>query len=225
MHPNIALYGTIASGKTTVADILVSDHGYTRVSLAAPLKRLAELSREVLAAREAGSLQTDTGAWLARKVLVENLTDKVTHSQFVLASAELVDDLRAEGKPRRWLQQIGTELFRAADPDVWVCAFANSLQFQPAPWVCDDCRFLNELSALRAAGFKLVKCCIPEEQRLQRMERIYGSSEGDAHASENELRSYAQWDGVVDTACAMDEQAGQVDVMLGMLAAQEAPNV
>ena len=219
MHPSIALYGPIASGKTTVADILVSEYGYTRVSLTTPLKRLAELSREILHCRQVGALQTDSHAWMERKALVEGLTDKVSHSDFVLASSALNDTLLQPGKPRLWLQQIGTDLFRAADPDVWVRALVNSLPFRGTPpFVVDDMRFQNEAAALAAAGFKLVSCWLPEQSRLQRVASIYeGVMPDETHASECALRDWKDWDGVINTGVPMAAQPGEVEYTLACL--------
>lgn len=41
--PPIAFCGRAGAGKTTCADVLVKEHGYTRMSFASPLKQCAEL--------------------------------------------------------------------------------------------------------------------------------------------------------------------------------------
>ena len=55
---------------------------------------------------------------------------------------------------REALQYIGTDVFRAMDPEVWVTAALRSANrqanmFDCNGFICTDCRFPNELEALR----------------------------------------------------------------------------
>src|ERR1700687_402678 len=44
MKPNIALTGYMGAGKSSMADYLVKNHGYTKISFAARLKEIATLA-------------------------------------------------------------------------------------------------------------------------------------------------------------------------------------
>lgn len=46
MKPSIGLLGANGAGKTTIADYLVAEHGYRKLSFAEPLRELARLSEE-----------------------------------------------------------------------------------------------------------------------------------------------------------------------------------
>lgn len=62
--------------------------------------------------------------------------------------------------PRQMLQEVGTDLFRARWPEIWVEAWkreASSVLSQPLGIViCSDCRFANEA----AAGRELAGCAV-----------------------------------------------------------------
>ena len=117
----ILLSGKAGTGKDTVADYIVDNYGFVKVSFADPLKRgimeMFQLSKEQVYDREEREKQ---------------LT------------------LFPEWSGRKLLQYVGTELFRnQIDKDIWVKAAANSvLRMNKCSginkFVFSDVRFPNE---------------------------------------------------------------------------------
>lgn len=136
----ISLSGLISSGKDTVAEMLVEQHGFKRDSFAGTLKDAVAVifgwDREVLegktpAAREQRE-QIDQW-WAAR-----------------LNNPEL--------SPRWILQHFGTEVCRNnLHTDIWVASLENKLRsLSNENIVISDARFTNELCMLKNAGAKMV---------------------------------------------------------------------
>jgi len=132
------LVGKIGSGKTTVAEYLCRAHGYVEYSFAQPLKR---------------GLQ-----------LIFRLSD----AQIYGAVEKNEVDPRWGVTPRYLLQQIGTELFRNnitkyidVSADIWIQNFHRWLNKQSRPVVVSDCRFQDELDALRKAGINVYRIIRP----------------------------------------------------------------
>ncbi len=86
-------------------------------------------------------------------------------------------DGEKDDRGRRLLQVLGTEAGREYDPDIWVKHLLKEVA--PSGCVVTDCRFPNELDALRGAGFT----CL----------RVWRSGVGpaNAHPSETALDSHA----------------------------------
>lgn len=84
----------------------------------------------------------------------------------------------------RWLLQIfGTEMCRSIDPLVWVKYLLRRVtdeSYRKA--VVDDCRFLNEFTALKELGFIMVRI-----ERDKELLRKWGYNVDDLHPSEIEL--------------------------------------
>lgn len=79
---------------------------------------------------------------------------------------------------RALLQRVGTDVIRAQCPDFWVGFVAEVLRLFPDEWdyaIIPDCRFPNEISYLRQAGFNTIHIRVarsdfespltPEQQR------------------------------------------------------------
>lgn len=134
----LSVSGLIGSGKDTVADRLVTVHGYTRVSFAKPLKDIAATlfgwDRTML---EGGTAEARN----QREVVDEWWSDK----------------LDLEVTPRYMLQLLGTEVMRKTlHDDIWVLAAERWLsnQDENARIVITDARFFNELSMIKGIGGK-----------------------------------------------------------------------
>lgn len=107
--------------------------------------------------------------------------------------------------PRKILQHLGTEGFRAVDPDVWVRTLEHTLTqmktkreawvtpVHPLVIVIDDVRFPNEAAMVRRWG------------KLYRIDRPEISAES-AHASEQHIPSL-EVDGVIANAGTLDDFA------------------
>lgn len=139
MSKIIAIVGWQGSGKDTIADYLVNSHGFHRDSFAGTLKDAVSVvfgwDRELLEGRTKASRawreQVDT--WWANKLNIPHLT------------------------PRWVLQQWGTEVCRRAfHDDIWVASLENKLRKTTDDIVISDCRFTNEIRALRSVNAKIV---------------------------------------------------------------------
>jgi hypothetical protein len=125
----IGITGAIGSGKDTIADYLVSKHGFKRISFAAKVKDVAHVvfgwDRELLE-----GLTRESRAW-----------------------REVVDPYWGLS-PRTALQRIGTEMFRAhIHPDTWVKSVVRVINANPGVnYVITDCRFENEIAAITDLG-------------------------------------------------------------------------
>ena len=121
----IGLSGLAGSGKSTVARFLVERRAFVEISLAAPMKRI-----------------------------VQDLFAFSDMQLYGPSSARNDVDPRYGVSPRHVLQTLGTDWGRACWPDVWVSRVIRQAAEYPAV-VVPDCRFKNELAAIRAAGGKL----------------------------------------------------------------------
>jgi hypothetical protein len=129
----LGITGAIGSGKDTIADYLIKHHGFVRLSFAGKVKDVAHVvfgwDRELLE-----GLTKESRAW-----------------------REVVDPYWGIS-PRAALQRIGTEMFRThIHPDTWVKAVVRMIQAAPEKnYVITDCRFENEVNALKELGGKIL---------------------------------------------------------------------
>ena len=128
-----AISGPIGSGKDTIADYLVRHHGFKRLAFASKVKDVAHV----------------VFGW--DRTMLEGLTAESR------AWREVVDPFWGLS-PRTALQRIGTEMFRThIHPDTWVKAVVSQILAEPdGKFVITDCRFENEVAAMKALGGRLV---------------------------------------------------------------------
>ena len=125
----IGITGAIGSGKDTIADYLITHHGFKRLSFAGKVKDVAHV----------------VFGW--DRDLLEGLT-KASR-----AWREVIDPYWGIS-PRTALQRIGTEMFRThIHPDTWVKAVVAQINAAPSQnYVITDCRFENEVRAIKDLG-------------------------------------------------------------------------
>jgi hypothetical protein len=139
MSQIIGIVGFIGSGKDTVADYLVNFHQFRRESFANSLKAAVSQvfgwDRELLEGRTNQSRiwrETKDEWWSKR--------------------------LGCDVTPRWVLQYWGTEVVRKGfHDDMWVASLENRLRSSTDDIVITDCRFPNEIKAIRNAGGKVVR--------------------------------------------------------------------
>lgn len=136
----IGLSGNIAAGKDTVADILVRDHGFTKMSFAAPVKRLVReldpiVGYDIYQDCSCGGDGCDPEI---EEVRLEDL--------YAMGyTDETIKDCHWGPEVRALWQRFGTEVIRKQDPDFWVNTALTALGEQASERVVfTDVRFPNE---------------------------------------------------------------------------------
>jgi hypothetical protein len=130
----IGVCGLIGSGKDTIADYLQNIHQFRRESFAHTLKDAVAAvfgwDRELLEGRtkESRAWREQVDTWWAERLNMPNLT------------------------PRLVLQLWGTEVCRKGFHDnIWIASLENKLRKTTDDVVISDCRFPNEIKAIKDA--------------------------------------------------------------------------
>ena len=131
----IGITGLISSGKDTAADYLIRFHGFKKLSYAGTLKdcvaSIFSWDREMLEGTTQSSREwrEEVDDWWAKRLNMPHLT------------------------PRWVLQYWGTEVARKNfHNDIWVASVENKLRNTNDNVVITDCRFKNEVDAIKKAG-------------------------------------------------------------------------
>jgi hypothetical protein len=135
----IGICGLIGAGKDTAADYLVNFHEFRRDSFASTLKDAVSAvfgwDRELLEGRtkEAREWREQVDHWWAERLGIPHLT------------------------PRWVLQNWGTEVCRNAfHNDIWIASLENKLRRSRNNTVISDCRFYNEVAAIKNQGGQVI---------------------------------------------------------------------
>jgi hypothetical protein len=130
----IGICGLIGSGKDTIADYLQNIHQFRRESFAHTLKDAVACifgwDRELVEGRtrESREWREQRDEWWSER-------------------------LGMEITPRYVLQQWGTEVARKSfHDDIWIASLENKLRKTTDDIVISDCRFPNEIAAIKRAG-------------------------------------------------------------------------
>ena len=136
----IGVCGFIGSGKDTIADYLVNLHHFRRESFANTLKDAVSAvfgwDRTMLEGRtkQAREWREQVDPWWAERLGIPHLT------------------------PRWILQNWGTEVCRKNfHDDIWIASLENKLRASTDDIVISDCRFPNEIAAIKKAGGRVVR--------------------------------------------------------------------
>ena len=167
----IGVTGLIGSGKDTVANYLTTFHGFKKVSFASSLKDAVagvfHWDRELLegATKTSREWREQVDLWWAERLNIPHLT------------------------PRWILQYWGTEVCRKSfHDDIWVASLEKRIISSKDDIVVTDCRFANEVIALKNAGaitLRVHRGTNPDwvavaQRDMQEFSKVYP----DIHASE-----------------------------------------
>lgn len=183
----IGLTGWAGAGKSTVAEILVRDHGYTEMTFAAPMIDGLHTLDPII-------------GWVAGEPV-----------RFAAAVDALGWDTtkRTYGEARRLAQRFGTDVVRnQIGVDTWVDVLRHRLNAHgdKSPVVVPDMRFPNEARLIRECGGVLARIERPG---------LYQQQAG-AHESE-QYAMHIMPDYVILNAGDMSNLRQQVDHLLGEL--------
>lgn len=169
----IGLAGGMGAGKTTVADILVREHRYHRLSFADPIRYMCTtlLGRPIDKKHDRTTMQRIGGAgratdWHGIDTPLEHArrerADKLARHIFPDVTEEKVADLYRvlyeEGYSYSW----GNENY-------WMQRWRKEYLRAPKPVAVDDVRFPVEGKYLMQQGFFVVKLEVPFEERQRRV--------------------------------------------------------
>lgn len=180
MASNIAIVGEMGSGKTTLANALIEQHGFRRVSFAGRLKEIAARVYEPSPEGQYGVVEKT--------------------KQYEVWPLDEGDSYVISG--REVLQRLGQSV-KELDRLFWVRWLMNDIDagmYGDGPFVTDDCRFVYEAEALRERGFLIVRVMTPAKVRMERYEMTYGrmpTVQEMSHPSETEV-SHIEWDILLD---------------------------
>lgn len=137
----VALTGLARAGKDSVADILVRDHGFSKMSFAAPLKRMMRNLNPIVGVEFADCGDPDCFVICGNDygpVYLQDLYDRGMTEDEMKAS-KYGDEVR-----RIW-QRFGTDVMRAEQDDYWIQKAKDDM-FESGydRVVFTDCRFPNE---------------------------------------------------------------------------------
>lgn len=140
----IGLTGFAEVGKSTVASYLVKEHGFTRLSFAAPLKKMLRTLNPVMGASltSSGSLYNQSLV-KARPVHLDEVFRVNYEDELAVKASKYGPEYR------RLLQALGTDCIRSMDETFWVNAALAQMTDKDASYVFDDCRFPNEAAVIK----------------------------------------------------------------------------
>ena len=178
----VGVHGQIGAGKDEVARHLIARYGFVRVGHSDALKaEVAAKFRRTLKAhlRDVGRLEP----WASEDDVTREIHDALW--------------VHRTGVSRALLQEMGTEVRRADDPDYWVRAWVARIQGLERV-VAPDVRFPNEASTVRALGGVLMRV-------------VRAGQDQSDHESELALAGWTDWDVEIDNGGTLQQIREVVD--------------
>ena len=187
----IGLCGTQGSGKDTVANILITEYGFIKLTFASTLKDIVAIlfswPRDLLE-----GLTEESRLW--RETVDEFWSAKLSISSFT---------------PRKALQMIGTDLFRIHfNNDIWISIVENKIgvMLKNNPninIVISDCRFSNEFSLIKKFPDSHIITILREKNSTNKI----------AHSSETEWVNY-NFDAILQNDNSIDDLKSNLKSLL-----------
>ena len=135
----VGLSGYKGAGKDAVADILVRDYGFTKMSFADPIKRMLRTLSPIVGFESQGvycDCETCTSTIIP--VYLADLYEEMGLTEAEIKRSEFGDEVR-----RLW-QRFGTDVIREMDEDFWIKAAELMIPAEADRVVFTDVRFENE---------------------------------------------------------------------------------
>ena len=218
----IGVCGFIGSGKDTIADYLTNFHGFRRESFASTLKdavsQVFGWDRTLLEGRtkQAREWREQVDPWWAERLHMPTLT------------------------PRWILQYWGTEVARRSfHDDIWIASMENKLRQTADNTVITDCRFPNEVRAIKNAGGRVIRVTRGAEPSwYDAAKSVNRGANGNStwalshkkleklgiHASETAWVG-TKFDAVLDNNATVDDLFAQInDLLANLQVAKERPS-
>lgn len=203
----IGIVGFQGSGKDTIGDYLVNNYRYKRDSFASPLKDIVSIifnwPRDMLEGNTKISRE-----WREKPdIWWEKQLDWKNHDGYKISNRLT---------PRVVLQLFGTDVMRKNfHDDIWVMSLKNRLRNNNSPTVITDCRFPNEMKAIRESGGKVFRVKRKEDpiwfdlaRKINTEGYIPSKEENDilsgTHISERAWIGF-EFDGFIDNSGTMDD--------------------
>ncbi len=194
----IGIAGLIGSGKDTVGDMLVNNHGFRRVSYASTLKDAVAVifgwDREMLEGKtsSARAEREVKDEWWSRK-----LGMPIT--------------------PRFVLQHIGTDVLRRHfHDDIWIASVERRISSSKDDVVITDCRFWNEMDSVISLGgsvHRIHRGPNPDwyDDAIRNNQNRELNITLPAHTSETSHAGYPRFFSVIDNNGSLDDLKRAVD--------------
>jgi hypothetical protein len=209
----IGVCGLIGSGKDTIADYLVNIHQFRRESFANSLKDAVAAvfgwDREMLEGRSKSSREwrEQVDPWWAARLSIPHLT------------------------PRWILQYWGTEVCRRAfHDDIWIAAVEHKLSKSQDDIVISDCRFPNEIAAIKQQNGLVIRVKRgPDPEWYRHAEAVNAGPRFIGWAlAKSKMEDYkihpsetswigSDFDHVIDNNNSLDELYSQIDALLNVV--------
>jgi hypothetical protein len=187
----IGLCGTQGSGKDTVANILISEYGFVKITFASTLKDIVAIlfswPRDLLE-----GLTEESRLW--RETVDDFWSGKLSIPSFT---------------PRKALQMIGTDLFRIHfNNDIWISIVENNIgvMLKNNPnmnIVISDCRFANEFTLIKQFSDSHIITILRENNSTNKI----------AHSSETEWVNY-NFDAILQNDNSIDDLKSNLKSLL-----------
>ena len=226
----IAISGKMCSGKTTVANMLISEFDYVRMSFGDEVKFLC---RDIANFNRIRNTNAPQAAKVALLKAISDDLDRITLNEKeyedaltqVFAIMEEFSDVtyydpmgsKKTDRIRDMLQKVGTDYMRRyVNDNIWVNAVEKKIKGFDGKIVVDDLRFPNEFEMLRNNGFVLIRLHVSREVQEQRLKKLYGRIEESKlnHPSETSL-DYMMFDYVIDADVPANEMLDNIRKLIG----------
>ena len=157
-----------------------------RYSFAGPLKEISTklfgLSSEVVYGSD---IQKNTHTFFRWEDMPGVVTKKDRHTKKLIEEGVVKYHTPGKMTHREFLQFFGTDVCRKIYDEIWFTKLLKDVSTEePLIAIVDDCRFINEVEAIRGAGGKVIY--------------LTRTPHKDSHSSESELDGYNDFDLVVD---------------------------